>query len=139
MPSSFPRLANHPDGAGAEQYLASVSSQSEREYPESPRYAYIVAELDGDIRGFSALRDVSHAFHLFVDRQDQRRGIAHRLWREAKNHALEAAAPTQFTASSSLSAVATDRAFAFRCLGRGRGRGGAAVVTVGPREWSVVT
>ncbi|SDX60658.1 Acetyltransferase (GNAT) domain-containing protein [Thiocapsa roseopersicina] len=110
-------LTNQPDGAGAEQYLASVSSQSEREYLESPRYAYIVAELDGDIRGFIALRDVSHVFHLFVARQYQRTGIARRLWREAKTQALKAAAPTHFTVNSSLSAVATYRAFGFEASG----------------------
>ena len=38
-------LTLEPSGAGAEQYLASVSEDAERQYLESPRYAYLVAEL----------------------------------------------------------------------------------------------
>ena len=40
-------LTDHPNGAGAEQFLASVSSEAERSYLESERYSYIVAERDG--------------------------------------------------------------------------------------------
>ena len=42
-----PILTLEPSGAGAEQYLASVSEDAERQYLESPRYAYLVAELEG--------------------------------------------------------------------------------------------
>ncbi|MCW5664637.1 MAG: GNAT family N-acetyltransferase [Piscinibacter sp.] len=110
-------LTNNPDGSGAETYLASVSSQAERGYLESPRYMYIVAEREGAILGFIALRDVSHVFHLFVARQCQRLGIARRLWQEAKAQAFKTSTPSQFTVNSSLQAVPTYRAFGFQPSG----------------------
>jgi hypothetical protein len=42
-----PILTLEPSGAGAEHYLASVSEDAERQYLEAPRYAYLVAELEG--------------------------------------------------------------------------------------------
>lgn len=112
-----PELTDRPDGTGAETYLASVSSQAERVYLESPRYTYIVAEQEGTMLGFIALRDVSHIFHLFVARQHQRGGVARRLWQQAKAHAITTSAPSQFTVNSSLRAVPTYRAFGFEPAG----------------------
>jgi GNAT superfamily N-acetyltransferase len=112
-----PELTDRPDGMGAETYLASVSSQAERGYLESPRYTYIVAEQEGTMLGFIALRDVSHIFHLFVARQHQRGGVARRLWQHAKAHAITTAAPSQFTVNSSLRAVPTYSAFGFEAAG----------------------
>ncbi|WP_298827110.1 GNAT family N-acetyltransferase [uncultured Piscinibacter sp.] len=112
-----PELTDKPDGTGAESFLASVSSQAERGYLESPRYTYIVAEREGALLGFIALRNVSHVFHLFVGRNHQRTGVARRLWQEAKAHALKTSAPRQFTVNSSLRAVATYRAFGFEPAG----------------------
>jgi len=112
-----PELTDKPDGEGAESYLASVSSQAERGYLESPRYMYIVAEREGAMLGFIALRDISHVFHLFVARQYQRMGVAHCLWQAVKAQALKTSAPRQFTVNSSLRAVAAYRAFGFEPAG----------------------
>jgi GNAT superfamily N-acetyltransferase len=112
-----PELTDHPDGSGAGPYLASVSSQAERGYLESDRYSYIVAEHEGALLGFIALRDGSHVFHLFVARQHQRRGIARRLWQKAQAQALQAAAPRPFTVNASLVAVPVYRAFGFEPSG----------------------
>src|SRR5262245_65643561 len=67
-------LTLEPSGAGAEQYLASVSESAERQYLESPRYAYLVAELEGQLAGFVAMRDNKHVFHLFVRSEERRVG-----------------------------------------------------------------
>lgn len=116
--ASFQReLTDHPDGTGADQYLASVSAQAERAYLESNRYTYIVAEYEGNMPGFIALRDVSHVFHLFVAREHQRLGVARRLWLEAKAKAREVAAPKHFTVNSSLLAVPVYRSFGFEPAG----------------------
>lgn len=112
-----PELTDHPEGAGAESYLASVTAQAERGYLESPRYMYIVAEREGTMLGFIALRDVSHVFHLFVAQSHQRTGVARRLWHEARALALQTSALRQFTVNSSLRAVATYRAFGFEPAG----------------------
>jgi GNAT superfamily N-acetyltransferase len=109
-------LTDRPDGAGAEQYLASVSSHAERGYLTSDRYLYIVAEQQGVVLGFIAMRDVSHVFHLFVAREHQRAGIARRLWEEARAQALNANSE-QFTVNSSLLAVPVYRAFGFKPSG----------------------
>lgn len=113
-----PELTDNPDGSGAESYLDSVSSQAERVYLESPRYSYIIAEHGGAMLGFIALRDVSHVFHLFVALDYQRKGVARRLWHEAKALALKTSTPRQFTVNSSLRAVATYRAFGFEATGQ---------------------
>jgi GNAT superfamily N-acetyltransferase len=112
-----PELTERPDGAGAEQYLASVSAEAERSYLESDRYSYVVAEHDGAMLGFIAIRDTSHVFHLFVARPHQRQGVARRLWQEANARALGAAAPTLFTVNSSLNAVPVYQAFGFQAVG----------------------
>lgn len=108
-----PELTDSPDGAGAEAYLASVTSEAERGYLASDRYRYVVAEGDdGTLIGFIALRDQTHLFHLFVARAHQRAGIARRLWQEAR-----ATAPRRFTVNSSLRAVPAYRAFGFEPAG----------------------
>lgn len=108
-----PELTDRPDGLGAEQYLASVSCQSERGYLESDRYTYIVAEHEGTLLAFIALRDGNHIFHMFVARQHQRMGLARKLWQEAKASVPTNAKPELFTVNSSLLAVPVYRAFGF--------------------------
>jgi GNAT superfamily N-acetyltransferase len=116
--ASFQReITIHPDGVGAEQYLAAVSLQAERAYLESSRYSFIVAEDEAVPLGFIALRDTSHVFHLFVAREHQRKGVARRLWREAMSQVLKKANPSHFTVNSSLGAVAAYQAFGFEPTG----------------------
>jgi GNAT superfamily N-acetyltransferase len=79
-----PELTVDPSGAGAEQYLASLSEQAEREYLESPQYFFIIAECGGTFAGFIAIRDNTRLFDLFVARAFHRNGLARRLWREAR-------------------------------------------------------
>jgi len=106
-------LTDDPSGAGAEQYLASVSVQAEREYLASERYRYLVAYSDSQLAGFIAIRDGSHLFHLFVERKHQRRGIARRLWERALEELCVPGNDGGFTVNSSLSAVPVYQAFGF--------------------------
>ena len=69
-------LTDDPSGAGAENYLSSVSVQAERDYLASERYRYLLAYSDSQLAGFIAIRDGSHLFHLFVERSHQGQGIA---------------------------------------------------------------
>lgn len=108
-----PELTVDPTGAGAEQYIASVSEGAERQYLESPRYFYIVAEEASAFAGFIAIRDNSHLFHLFVAPAFQRNGLARRLWRAAREEALGRSNPGAFTVNSSLNAVSVYKAFGF--------------------------
>jgi GNAT superfamily N-acetyltransferase len=108
-----PILTLEPSGAGAEQYLASVSEDAERGYLDSPRYVYLVAELEGRMAGFIAMRDRRHLFHLFVAAASQRTGIARALWEQARQVSLRAGPIAEFTVNSSLNAVPVYCSFGF--------------------------
>jgi GNAT superfamily N-acetyltransferase len=110
-------LTDDPSGAGAEQYLASVSLQAEREYLASERYRYLVAYSDSQLAGFIAIRDGSHLFHLFVERAHQRQGIARRLWERALEELCAPNSDGGFTVNSSLSAVLVYQSFGFTPAG----------------------
>jgi len=106
-------LTDDPSGAGAEQYLASVSVQAEREYLASERYGYILAYSGSQLVGIIAIRDRSHLLHLFVERSYQRKGIARRLWERALEELCAPNSDGGFTVNSSLSAVPVYQAFGF--------------------------
>ena len=106
-------LTDDPSGAGAEEYLASVSVQAEREYLASERYRYLPAYSDSRLAGFIAIRDGSHLFHLFVERTYQRQGIARRLWERALEELCTPGGDGDFTVNSSLRAVPVYQAFGF--------------------------
>jgi GNAT superfamily N-acetyltransferase len=110
-------LTDDPSGAAAEEYLASVSVQAEREYLASERYRYLVAYSDSHLAGFIAIRDGSHLFHLFVERAHQGHGIARRLWERALEELCTPGSDGGFTVNSSLSAVPVYQAFGFVAAG----------------------
>jgi len=110
-------LTDDPSGAGAEEYLASVSVQAEREYLASERYRYFLACSDSELAGFIAIRDRCHLFHLFVERSHQRHGIGRRLWERALHELCAPGSYGGFTVNSSLSAVPVYQAFGFVSAG----------------------
>jgi GNAT superfamily N-acetyltransferase len=106
-------LTDDPSGAGAEEYLASVSVEAERGYLASERYRYLLASSDTQLAGFIAIRDGCHLLHLFVERSHQRQGIARRLWERALCELGTASSDGGITVNSSLSAVPVYNAFGF--------------------------
>jgi GNAT superfamily N-acetyltransferase len=106
-------LTDDPSGAGAEEFLASVSLQAEREYLASERYRYLVAYSGSQLTGFIAIRDGSHLFHLFVERSHQGQGIGRRLWERALRQLCVPDSDGGLTVNSSLSAVPVYQAFGF--------------------------
>ena len=106
-------LTDDPSGAGAEEFLASVSVQAEREYLASERYRYLLACLGSQLAGFIAIRDGFHLFHLFIDRSHQGEGIARQLWERALRELCAPGNDGDFTVNSSLSAVRVYQAFGF--------------------------
>jgi GNAT superfamily N-acetyltransferase len=110
-------LTDDPSGAGAEEYLASVSVRAEREYLASARYRYLLAYWGSQLVGFIAIRDGSHLFHLFVERAHQRQGIARILWERALRELCAPSSEGAFTVNSSLSAVPVYQAFGFAPAG----------------------
>ena len=110
-------LTDNPFGADADEFLASVSVEAEREYLRSERYWYLLAYSDSQLAGFIAIRDGSHLFHLFVERSHQRQGIARRLWEQALKKLCAPNSDGGFTVNSSLSAVPVYEAFGFTPAG----------------------
>ena len=68
-------------------------------------YVYHVAEIDGTLAGFIAIRERSHVYSLYVERRFHRRGVARRLWETAKQAALGPGHPGAFTVKASNHAV----------------------------------
>lgn len=76
-------------------------------------YAYHVADHDGRIAGFIAVREERHVYHLFVDPDYHRRGIGRMLWEHAKSAAVARGGDGCFTVNSSNYAVAMYEALGF--------------------------
>jgi ribosomal protein S18 acetylase RimI-like enzyme len=64
-------------------------------------FVYHVAEVEGELAGFIAIRERSHVYSLYVDKRFHRRGIARRLWDVAREAALGPEHPRAFTVNSS--------------------------------------
>lgn len=102
-----------PDGEGAEAFLAGVSPQAIHGFLASPDYLYRVAEEDGTIVGVVAVRENRHLYHLFVVPDHHGRGLARTLWTEARDAALRAGNPGEFTVNASPYAVPVYARFGF--------------------------
>lgn len=74
---------------------------------------YHVAERDGKIVGFIAVREQKHLFHMFVDKAHHRQGIAAALWSVARQAAIDAGSPGVFTVNASNYAVPVYQAMGF--------------------------
>jgi GNAT superfamily N-acetyltransferase len=64
-------------------------------------FVYHVAEVDGELAGFIAIRERSHVYSLYVDKRFHRRGIARALWEAGREAALGPGHPGAFTVNSS--------------------------------------
>jgi GNAT superfamily N-acetyltransferase len=76
-------------------------------------HVYHVAESEGEIAGFVAVRDCNHLFHMFVGVQWQRQGVGRRLWDAARAQAIAAGGSGEFTVNSSNFAVPVYEAMGF--------------------------
>jgi GNAT superfamily N-acetyltransferase len=81
-------------------FLAEQGEQAMRGFL-AKGYVYHVAELDGTLAGFIAVRERSHVYSLYVDGRFHRRGIARRLWETAMATALGPGHPGAFTVNAS--------------------------------------
>ena len=67
---------------------------------------YHVAESRGCIIGVVGIKDNRHLYHLFVNENYQRQGVARHLWQAAMQQCLAIGNPGEFTVNSSLYAKA---------------------------------
>ena len=86
----------------SEGVLATLAPDAMAERICAPNYRHYLAESDSGLSGFIALRDESHVYHLFVEPDVHRQGIARSLWMHAKSSSSH----KRFTVNSSLFAVA---------------------------------
>lgn len=101
----MPFLTLHPDGAGAEKFIAHCRLPAIENYLSQEKYQYQIAHLDGELAGVVAMRDNTHLFHLFVPRALHRRGIALQLWQAARTASMARGNTTGFTVNSSVYAL----------------------------------
>ena len=105
-----------PDGAGAEDFLKTISPEAVGGYLIDPRFAYFKAVENGALAGVIAVRDGSHLYHLFVDESFQRQGLSRQLWDHARV-AVSDANPGYFTVNSTPYAQPVYECFGFVATG----------------------
>ncbi|GAB3470704.1 GNAT family N-acetyltransferase [Massilia terrae] len=90
----------HESPDGAPQFTAENDEAGFRRHVAAG-YVYHVAIVGDVLAGFVAVREVTHLYHLFVDKRWHRQGIARRLWEHGRDKALEAGNPGFFTVNAS--------------------------------------
>ncbi|MFN0127976.1 MAG: GNAT family N-acetyltransferase [Verrucomicrobiales bacterium] len=126
LPADAPRLAELvrglaalivEDPAGAAPFWESVSQRAHEQNIVSERFRYYVAESDGTVVGFIAMRDATHLFNLFVESASQGHGIGRALWRHAAERIPTHARTRKVTVNASLNAVPIYQALGFKPAG----------------------
>lgn len=77
-------------------------------------HAYHVAEIDGELAGFIAIRERQHLYHMFVAKRFHRRGVARALWDVARRAAIVAGGDGSFTVNASNYALPVYQAMGFQ-------------------------
>jgi ribosomal protein S18 acetylase RimI-like enzyme len=97
---------------GAATFLRENDEAAIRRYIDIG-HVYHVAEIDGEIAGFIAVRDRSHLFHMFVGVKWQGQGLARKLWNMARGSAIADGGSGVFTVNSSNYALPVYEALGF--------------------------
>lgn len=97
---------------GAATFMRENDEEAIRRYIEAG-HVYHVADSDGEIAGFIAVRDRSHLFHMFVGVKWQRQGVAKRLWTVARQAAIDSGGSGSFTVNASNFAIPVYEAMGF--------------------------
>jgi GNAT superfamily N-acetyltransferase len=106
-----------PDGCGADKFRQGITSHALAGFIVRPDITYLISEEDGVFCGAIALREHRHLQHLFVVPKFQGHGIGRMLWTEARDTALAAGNPGEFTVNASLNAVPVYQRFGFESVG----------------------
>lgn len=105
-------IVNESTPEGAATFLRENDEGAIRRYI-AIGHVYHVAEQDGEIAGFVALRERSHLFHMFVGARWQRQGVGRQLWETARVAAIAAGGSGAFTVNASNFAVPVYQALGF--------------------------
>jgi GNAT superfamily N-acetyltransferase len=106
-----------PDGRDADKFRQAITPRALALFMVRPDVNYLVGEVSGEFCGAIAVFGQRHLRHLFVAPQFQGRGIGRQLWSAARDAALVAGNPGEFTVNASLNAVAVYQRFGFESVG----------------------
>lgn len=124
----MPYMTLDADGAGAEQFMASMAATAIAGYLAQPRYHYQLGFIGERLAGAVAVRDRSHLFHLFVAREFHGCGLGRQLWLAARGAALVAGNTDGFTVNASDYALPMYQRWGFLATGPRVEQGGVAWV-----------
>lgn len=96
----LPFLTVHPQGLGAEKFIANVGIDAQRRYLGQDSFRYHVALRGDELLGAVAVRDNTHLFHLFIRAAVHGRGLGRRLWELARDDAIARGNPGSFTVNA---------------------------------------
>jgi GNAT superfamily N-acetyltransferase len=105
-------IVNESTPEGAANFLRENDESAIRRYI-AIGHVYHVAEFDGVIAGFVAVRERNHVFHMFVGVQWQRQGVGRQLWEVARAAAIAEGGNGDFTVNASNFAVPVYQAMGF--------------------------
>lgn len=97
---------------GREMLLNSMTKEKIRKYMKDG-FRYHVAAFNDQVIGVIAIRDNSHLYHLFVNENFQRQGIATCLWETVRDICLATGNSGRFTVNASLNARPVYERFGF--------------------------
>jgi N-acetylglutamate synthase-like GNAT family acetyltransferase len=104
--------------------LGSMSEDNIETYL-STNYSYVVAVNSNDeVVGVAGVRDYSHLYHLFVDDNNQGKGLSRQLWEAVKEESLINGNSGHFTVNSAINAESVYLRFGFKRIEGVRNRQG---------------
>lgn len=106
---AVPLFLPDPVPPSAAKFLESIEAPSVTARLSAANYIYFVAECGAELRGYIALRDGQHLYHLFVHPMFHRQGIGRLLWQ----HMRQITGSRIVTVNSALPAVPAYRSFGF--------------------------
>ena len=117
--SHLPLLQSDPKILPAQDFFDSCSATTQRQHFHAGTHTSWVAVHDDQVIGFITILEPKHLYHLFIDAQFQRRGIAKQLWQLAWRHVQahpEFSTWDAITVNSSITAVKVYQQFGFELL-----------------------
>jgi GNAT superfamily N-acetyltransferase len=108
-----PFLTIAPDGAGAEQFMATIQPEVIAANLRAEYYRYQLALLADTLAGVVAVRDNTHLFNLYVAEAFHGQGLGRRLWEAARDDALSRGNAGSFTVNASVYAEKMYRRWGF--------------------------
>jgi GNAT superfamily N-acetyltransferase len=94
----------------AASFIRENNEEALRRFIAAGTHVYHVADIDGALAGFIAVRNTTHIFHMFVAQAHHGKGIARKLWEVAR---AASGNTGPFTVNASTYALPVYEAFGF--------------------------